>query len=157
MLKSGIAKYFSYLPYGLPLTNVPTYIVLVLFFLTTLAFAQTLGEPDPPCERPLPPCIDKGCHCQFDWVGPEGRQDHWRLNDIAYGSFHDFDNWVPAPILFGYPCEVCFVTIRGAGTTFIDKDTKVNILTIGGNQWDYTNVFVGGANRNEDPVILTIG
>jgi len=113
--------------------------------------------PCPPCERPTPiDCIDENCFCTYDWVGPPA-DDQFRFKDIFYGSFFDFDNWSPAPVLFNYPCEVCFVTIRGPGTTFIDNDVKVNTLTIGGNQWDLTNVFVGGAGRSTEPVILTIG
>jgi len=119
---------------------------------------QVPDGPCPPCQRPDPiTCIDENCHCSFDWIGAPSDNDHLRLKDIFYGSYHDFDNWSPAPVLFNYPCEVCFVTIRGPGTTFIDNDAKVNTLTIGGNQWDLTNVFVGGAGRTQDPVILTIG
>jgi len=119
---------------------------------------QVPAGPCPPCERPEPiDCIDENCFCTYDWIGAPGDNEHLRLKDIFYGSFFDFDNWSPAPVLFNYPCEVCFVTIRGPGTTFIDNDVKVNTLTIGGNQWDLTNVFVGGAGRTEEPVILTIG
>jgi len=118
----------------------------------------TPAGPCPPCQRPGPPCVDPNCGCQFDWVGAPGDDSFsWRFKDIYYGSYFDFDNWSPAPVLFNYPCEVCFVTIRGPGTTFIDNDVKVNTLTIGGNQWDHTNVFVGGAGRTIDPVVLTIG
>jgi len=130
--------------------------VLVLCcVLFSLCLAQ-LAVPDPPCTRPLPPCVDPNCHCQFDWIGPEGRADHWRLKEIYYGSFHDFDNWSPAPILYGFPCEVCFVNITGFTTVFIDRDTKLNVLRIGGNQWDDSVVFVGGAGRNKQNVTLTI-
>jgi len=141
-------------------------IITLLFCLFAVCYSQdqpTNGGkrpagPNIPCERPeLPDCLDENCFCQYDWIGPPGQYDSWRLNEIAYGSFFDTENWTPTPVLFGYPCEVCFVKIRGAGTTFIDKDVKVNTLTIGGSQWDYTNVFVGGAGRTEEPVILTIG
>merc|ERR1712125_44095 len=40
--------------------------------------------------------------------------------------------------------------------TFIDEDTKVNTLTVGGRQWDRTSVFLGGAGRTEEPVTLSI-
>jgi len=142
------------------------FISLVLCFVC-ISFGQEHDDanggqvplgPSPPCQRPNPICeLDPNCFCEYEYIGPPGSVDFWRLGDLVYGSYHDFDNWSPAPILFDYPCDVCFVTIRGAGTTFIDRDTKVNILTIGGNQWDYTNVFVGGAGRTEEPVILTIG
>ena len=119
---------------------------------------QTPEGPAPPCQRPkIIDCFDENCFCHYDWVGPAGDFDHWRLRDIFYGSFHDLENWSPVPILWGYPCEVCFVKIQGPGVTFIDRNTKVNTLTIGGTQWDFTNVFVGGAERTFDPVILTVG
>jgi len=133
--------------------------VLFLFFIVGfVAFSSAKHVPEPPCERPLPLCeLDPGCYCQYEWIGPKGEPGAWRLKDIHYGSYHDYENWSPAPIIFGYPCDVCFVTIQGPGTTFIDRDTKVNILTIGGRQWDRTAVFLGGAFRNEEPVTLTIG
>jgi len=120
---------------------------------------QTPAGPAPPCQRPHEiTCFDENCFCHYDWIGPAGDFDHWRLNDLFYGSFHDLENWSPVPILWGYPCDVCFVKIQGPGTTFIDIDTKVNTLTIGGRQWDFTNVFVGGVGRAEhEPVILTVG
>jgi len=115
--------------------------------------------PAPPCQRPNPiTCFDPNCFCQFDWLGPPGDSDSGiRLNDIFYGSWFDFDNWSPAPILFNYPCDVCFVSIGGAGTTFIDTNAKVNTLTLGGNQWDFVNVFLGGAGRSLQNVTLTVG
>jgi len=113
--------------------------------------------PDPPCERPLPvDCLDANCHCKYEWIGPKGEPGAWRLKDIHYGQYHDIDVWSPTPVLFGYPCDVCFVTIQGPGTTFIDEDTKVNTLTVGGRQWDRTSVFLGGAGRTEEPVTLSI-
>jgi len=143
-------------------------VLFITLVLVCLCFGQDSPNgglqpagPDPPCQRPNPiTCLDENCFCVYDWIGPPGDVDHWRLNDILYGSFFDFDTWSPAPVLFDYPCEVCFVTIRGAGTTFVDKSVKVNTLTIGGSQWDYTNVFVGGYLRalpNNEPVILTVG
>jgi len=142
----------------------------VLFFVSLLCLcivSTVLADSDvacdpalpcPPCERPPPPCVDENCFCNYDWIGPPVySDDQIRFKDLFYGSFFDFDNLSPAPVLFNYPCEICFVTIRGPGTTFIDNDVKVNTLTIGGNQWDFTNVFVGGAGRSQDPVILTIG
>lgn len=142
-------------------------LVLLFVFLFSIVLCQDHVDPDggqdppgpnPPCQRPnIIDCFDENCFCQYDWIGPAGDFDHWRLNDIFYGSFHDGENWTPFPYLWGYPCEVCFVKIRGAGTTFFDIDTKLNTLTIGGRQWDQTNVFIGGAGRSEEPVILTLG
>jgi len=123
---------------------------------------QTPAGPSPPCVRPkIIDCFDENCFCQYDWIGPPGfysiEEPYTRLKDLYYGDFFDYESWSPEPILFGYPCEVCFVTIRGPGVTFVDRDTKVNTLTIGGNQWDQTKVFVGGAGRSTVPVILTVG
>ena len=127
--------------------------LIFIFGLVSLVCAL----PDPPCERPLPiDCIDPNCHCQYEWIGPKGEPGAWRLKDIHYGNYHELDVWTPTPLIFGYPCDVCFVTIQGPGTTFIDRDTKVNTLTVGGRQWDRTSVFLGGAGRTEEPVILTV-
>lgn len=124
--------------------------------MVSVVLAQ--GDPSLPCERPLPlDCLDPNCYCQYEWIGPKGEPGAWRYKDIHYGNYHDIDVWTPTPIIFGIPCEVCFVKIQGPGTTFIDQDTKVNVLTIGGRQWDRTNVFLGGAGRTEEPVVLTIG
>jgi len=143
-------------------------VVRVAFFLVVLALiAVAVAQPDPPCERPPDLCVDPNCYCLYEWIGPKVQHSDWRLRDIYYGSYHDVEAWLPTPVIFQYPCEVCFVTIQGPGTTFIDEDTKVNRMTIGGRQWDSTNVFLGGVGRGEvdvdavdpeDPtVILTIG
>jgi len=128
-----------------------------LFFLFLALVTLASAQPDPPCERPPPlDCLDPQCHCEYEWIGPKAEGDYWRFKDIYYGNYHDIDSWTPTPVVFGYPCDVCFVTIQGPGTTFIDQDTRVNILTIGGRQWDETSVFLGGAGRTEESVTLTI-
>ena len=116
-------------------------------------------------------CVDPNCYCLYEWIGPKVQHPDWRLRDIHYGNYHDVEAWLPTPVIFQYPCEVCFVTIQGPGVTFIDQDTKVNRMTIGGRQWDETSVFLGGVgrienddgdetdddNEDDDTVILTIG
>jgi len=140
-------------------------------FLVLALCAVALAQPDPPCERPPELCVDPNCYCLYEWIGPKVQHPDWRLRDIHYGNYHDVEAWLPTPVIFQYPCEVCFVTIQGPGVTFIDQDTKVNRMTIGGRQWDETSVFLGGVgrienddgdetdddNEDDDTVILTIG
>ena len=118
-----------------------------------------VGEvPIEPCEEPPVLILDPCCYCTYNWIGPHGYYNFWTLNDITYAIYHDADHWSPFPSIDIIPCVVCFVTIQGAGTTFIDIDTQANDMTIGGNEWDDTTVVLAGPGRGyEHDVFLQLG
>ena len=141
-------------------------IVVVLLGLSSICSGKILGKdflnigevPIEPCEEPPVLILDPCCYCTYNWIGPHGYYNFWTLNDITYATYHDADHWSPFPSIDIIPCKVCFVTIQGAGTTFIDIDTQANDMTIGGNEWDDTTVVLAGPGRGyEHDVFLQLG
>jgi len=112
-----------------------------------LGFLNSGEVPILPCVEPPVLVLDPCCYCTYNWLGPHGYYNFWTLNDITYATYHDPAHWSPFPSIDIIPCEVCFVTIQGAGTTFIDYNTQANDMTIGGNEWDYTTVVLAGPGR----------
>jgi len=132
-------------------------IVVVLLSLSSVCYGLlgkdflNVGEPPiAPCNEPVVLILDPCCYCTYNWIGPNGYYNFWTLNDITYATYHDADHWSPFPSIDIIPCVVCFVTIQGAGTTFIDKNTQANDMTIGGNEWDATTVVLAGPGRGYD-------
>lgn len=141
-----------------------------LLFLAVLAVVLTNVVADPtlwmwsdPLNRPLPAIgdyveperltFDPLCFCEYTWLGPHGYYNYWTLDDITYATYHDADHWDPSPHIEIIPCKVCYVTIQGANTVFIDEDTSANDMYIGGNKWDDTTVVLG---HLEGHTILTL-
>lgn len=112
--------------------------------------AATLG----PYEEPARLTFDPLCFCEYTWLGPHGYYNYWTLDDITYATYHDADHWDPYPHIEIIPCKVCYVTIQGANTVFIDEDTQNNDMYIGGNKWDDTTVILG---HLEGLTVLTLG
>jgi len=139
--------------------------VVVFLFLGLISLCSgelgrsflNVGEtPIDPCNEPAPLILDPCCACTYNWIGPTGYFTGWTLNYIKYASYHDAAFWSPFPSIEIVPCEVCFVTIQGDNTVFIDQNTLANDMTIGGNEWDNTVVVLAGPGRVANDVYLQL-